>query len=180
MGLGRAVLTQLDEGSLVMFGWARRAAAVVVVSTVAIGIATTAAAASLASGTVNGIRETPTGVPRSSQACTIADDSGNPTTAVTIAVRQGADTVYWVDFTVPNPATPPTQATVSIKQTPPGFWSDSQKIVDIVGGDFYIVPFAVPEWGGNSTVGNFSVKVKYNNHVAAASCSFSASMPATS
>lgn len=59
-------------------------------------------------------------------------------------------------------------------QKPSGFWSDSQKVVDIVGGGFYIVPFAVPQWGGNSTQGNFTVKVSYNNHVAAAFCSFSA------
>jgi hypothetical protein len=165
-----------------MKGWTSRAIAMAVTFTVVIGIAGTAGAAALAGGTVNGMPGRPTAVPASASHCTLADDSGNPVTQVTIADRQGADTVYWVDFTVPDPTTPPTQATVSIKKpkATPGFWSETQKAIDLVGGAFYIVPFSIPQWGSNATVGSYSVKVMYNLHGGSASCTFTAVEPASS
>jgi len=155
--------------------------AIAVASTI-VGIAGTADAASLAGGTVNGMPGRPTAVPASDTACTLADDSGNPVTQVTIADRQGADTVYWVDFTVPNPTTPPTQATVSIKKpkASPGFWSETQKVIDLSGGGFYIQPFSIPQEGGSDAAGKYAVRVTYNEQGGTASCSFTAVEPSQS
>jgi hypothetical protein len=105
-----------------------------------------------------------------------------PFTQVTIADRQGADTVYWVDFTVPNPTTPPTQATVSIKKpkASPGFWSETQKVIDLSGGGFYIQPFSIPQEGGSDAAGKYAVRVTYNEQGGTASCSFTAVEPSQS
>jgi hypothetical protein len=112
-----------------MKSWPSRVMAIAVASTVVVGIAGTAGAALLGGGTVNGMPSRPTAVPASDTACTLADDFGNPVTQVTIADRQGDDTVYCVDFTVLNPTTPPTQATVSIKKSKatPGFGARPRK-----------------------------------------------------
>jgi hypothetical protein len=159
---------------LMMKGFEKRLVVVAAVAVSIVAIAGTATAASGAGGTVNGVARQATAVPASNAKCVIADDSGNPVKTVNIDVRSGSDTVYWVDF---NVATAATAATVSIKKNPVGFWSTTQKALDLVGGGFYIVPFGVPQWGGNATAGKYQVKVTFNNNGGTSTCSFTATTP---
>jgi hypothetical protein len=156
-----------------MRGLQKRVVVVTAVVALSLAIVGTAAAASGAGGTVNGVARKATAVPASNSSCVIADDSGNPVTTVNIDVRSGSDTVYWVDFNAANAAT---AATVSIKRSPAGFWSTTERAVDLVGGGFYMVPFGVPQWGGNATAGKYKVKVKFN-HGGASTCTFKAATP---
>jgi Tfp pilus assembly major pilin PilA len=159
---------------MMMKGPRKRVMVVAAVAVSLVAIAGTAVAAYGAGGTVNGVARDATAVPASNARCVIADDSGNPVKSVNIDVRSGSDTVYWVDF---NAASAATSATVSIKQNPTGFWSMTQKATDLVGGGFYIVPFGVPQWGGNATAGKYKVKVTFNNDGGSSTCSFTATTP---
>jgi hypothetical protein len=156
-----------------MRGLQTRVMVVAVVAVFGMAIAGTAAVASGPGGTVNGVAGNATAVPASNAKCVIADDSGNPVTTVNIDVRSGADTVYWVDF---NAVSGATTATVSIKKNPAGPWSTTQKVTGLVGGGFYILPFGVPQWGGNSTAGKYEVRVKFDQGGTSA-CSFTATTP---
>jgi hypothetical protein len=53
-------------------------------------------------------------------------------------------------------------------------------VIDLVGGGFYVVPFSIPQVGGSAAAGKYAVKVTYNEHGGAASCSFTAVEPAQS
>jgi hypothetical protein len=156
-----------------MRGLQKRGMVVAAVAVFGVAIAGTAAVASGPGGTVNGIAGTATAVPAANAKCVIADDSGNPVTTVNIDVRSGSDTVYWVDF---NAASTATSAMVSIRKNPAGVWSTTQKVTGLVGGGFYIVPFGVPQWGGNATAGTYQVRVKFNQGGTSA-CSFTATTP---
>jgi hypothetical protein len=146
----------------------KRLILIAVASTLAIGIAGTAAAASLGRDTVNGISGKAGDVSMSKAHCSIANDSGSPTTDVIIAARQGSDTVYWVDF---NARTNATTATVIITKVTGSFLVQVQRLTGVVGGGFYILPFAVGTAG--SPAGKYLVKVKFD-HGPPKTCGFTA------
>jgi hypothetical protein len=98
----------------------------------------------------------------------IANDSGDPTTDVVIATRQGSDTVYWVDF---NARTNATTATVIMTKLTGNFLVQVQRLTGVVGGGFYILPFAVGTAG--SPAGKYLVKVKFD-HGPPKTCGFTA------